>query len=189
MKKHHVFPWFMGLFLLSPLRLLYQNPRKIFSPYIKKGMSILEIGPGMGFFTLPLARITGSSGRVYAVDLQDKMLAVLKKRAALAGLSAIIKTVKCTEDSLHISNLNGEIDFATAFFVVHEIQDQKRLLSEIYSSLKEGGGLFIAEPAHIIGNDEFEKTIKTAAEVGFKISDRPSIKRSKAVLLHKAFQS
>jgi ubiquinone/menaquinone biosynthesis C-methylase UbiE len=47
-------------------------------------MTVLEPGPGMGAFTLELARLVGSSGRVVAVDVQSKMLDGLKRRAKRA---------------------------------------------------------------------------------------------------------
>ena len=50
-------------------------------------MTVLEPGPGMGFFTLELARIVGPEGRVVAVDVQPKMVEGLQKRARRAGLS------------------------------------------------------------------------------------------------------
>jgi len=78
-----VCPWWIGYLLASPLRRrLGQDPVKILSPYVREGMTVLEPGPGMGFFTIPLARLVGPSGRVIAVDLQPKMIESLKRRAA-----------------------------------------------------------------------------------------------------------
>jgi ubiquinone/menaquinone biosynthesis C-methylase UbiE len=55
-------------------------------------MTVLEPGPGMGFFTLELARRVGDAGRVVAVDIQPKMLSVLQRRAAKTGLQNRIET-------------------------------------------------------------------------------------------------
>ena len=52
--------------LASPLRRLLHDPAKILAPYVREGMTVLEPGPGMGFFTLDLARRVGASGRVVA---------------------------------------------------------------------------------------------------------------------------
>src|SRR5713226_6618958 len=79
---HRVGPWWLGYFLLNPLRRFGQNPTNILSPHVREGMTVLEPGPGMGFFTLELARLVGSSGRVIAVEIQPKMLVRLKRRAA-----------------------------------------------------------------------------------------------------------
>ena len=53
---HRVCPWWLGYLLASPLRRLMANPRKLLAPYVHEGMTVLEPGPGMGFFTLELAR-------------------------------------------------------------------------------------------------------------------------------------
>src|SRR5690242_16036997 len=84
---HRVCPWWIGYFLLGPLRRWRQDPRTILAPYMREGMTVLEPGPGMGFFTLEIARLAGPAGRVIAVDIQEKMLARLKRRATKHGLS------------------------------------------------------------------------------------------------------
>lgn len=83
----HVCPWWIGYFLASPIRRISFDPRKILAPFVSEGMTVLEPGPGMGFFTLELARAVGPKGRVVAVDVQAKMLAALERRARRAGLS------------------------------------------------------------------------------------------------------
>jgi hypothetical protein len=57
-------PSWAGYLLASPIRKLLQNPNRILSPYVRAGMNVLEPGPGMGFFTLELARLVGLEGRV-----------------------------------------------------------------------------------------------------------------------------
>ena len=84
---HRVCPWWIGYLLVSPIRKwLGQDPVEILSPYVREGMTVLEPGPGMGFFTIPLARLVGSSGRVIAVDMQPRMIQGLMRRAAKAKL-------------------------------------------------------------------------------------------------------
>ena len=63
------------------------DPEKVVRPFVREGMTVLEPGPGMGFFTIELARLVGPSGRVVAVDIQPKMLDGLKRRAAKAGVA------------------------------------------------------------------------------------------------------
>ena len=70
----HVCPWWMGYFHLGPIRKMLHDPRKILGSYVETGMKVLDVGPGMGFFTLYLARMVGEGGRVYAIDLQEKMI-------------------------------------------------------------------------------------------------------------------
>jgi 2-polyprenyl-3-methyl-5-hydroxy-6-metoxy-1,4-benzoquinol methylase len=54
-----VCPIWVGYLLASPVRKLYQNPKKILGAYVREGMKILDIGCAMGFFSLPLAEMTG----------------------------------------------------------------------------------------------------------------------------------
>ena len=62
------------------IRRLLQNPRKILSPFIKEGMTVLDLGCGPGFFSLDMAHMVGSAGRAIAVDLQQGMLIKLREK-------------------------------------------------------------------------------------------------------------
>lgn len=93
MHHEHVCPWWMGFFLASPLRRLIQNPEKLLKPFIKEGMHILEIGPGMGFFTLPMAHMVGPVGKIFAVDVQQQMLDHLSARAKKPALQTVSTAV------------------------------------------------------------------------------------------------
>ncbi|MBI5905164.1 MAG: methyltransferase domain-containing protein [Deltaproteobacteria bacterium] len=76
-----VCPWWLGWFLAHPWRRRIHNPAGILRPYISEGMTVLEPGPGMGFFTMELARLAGPTGRVVAVDVQPRMLEGVRRRA------------------------------------------------------------------------------------------------------------
>lgn len=183
--EHRVCPWWLGYLLLNPLRLLVHNPDKILKLYLKERMTVLDIGSGMGFFSLPAARIVGDSGKVICVDLQEKMIASLRKRAEKAGLSAIIKTRLCSKESLAIDDLEGQIDFCLAFALAHEVPDKQRLFTEIHKSLKSGGKLFLAEPRGHVPKTEFDNTVSIAQASHFKAASYPEIARTHAVLLQK----
>lgn len=107
-------PWWLGYVLASPLRRLLQDPGAIVQPYVQQGMTVLEPGPGMGFFTVELARRVGSSGRVVAVDVQPRMIAGLKRRLARVGLLERVEARIAPADSLGLADLRGEVDFTLA---------------------------------------------------------------------------
>ena len=65
-----VCPVWIGYLLASPIRKLFQNPKKILYHYVKEGMMVLDIGCAMGFFSLPLSEMVGSKGKVICVDVQ-----------------------------------------------------------------------------------------------------------------------
>ena len=183
--QKHVCPWYIGYVLASPLRRLFQSPEKIVSPYVKRGMNVLEVGPGMGFFSLPMARLVGDAGRIFTVDLQEKMLQNLKRRAVKANLLGRIETRLCNEYSLQISDLADSIDFALAFAVVHEVLDQKHLFKEMSNSLKKGGLFLISEPKGHVTKEEFEDTLSIAQSYGMEKMDSPGIRRSYSAVMKK----
>jgi ubiquinone/menaquinone biosynthesis C-methylase UbiE len=139
----------------------------------------------MGFFTLTLARLSGPNGKVIGVDLQERMLAGLRRRADKTGLSERIETRKSTRESLNTDDLAGSVDFVLAFAVVHEIPDQERLYRELYAVLKPKALVFIAEPGGIISEEAFDASLARAEERGFVILSRPFVHLSHGAILSK----
>ena len=117
-----VCPWWVGYLLVSPLRRLFHNPVTILGPHVNSGMTVVDIGCAMGFFSLPLAEMVGPGGRVVCVDLQERMMRPLNRRATKAGVSDRIETRVCRAHSLGLDDLNGKIDFALAFAVVQVLR-------------------------------------------------------------------
>ncbi len=163
-----------------------QNPNEILGPYLKPGMRILEVGPGMGFFTLPMARLVGEDGQIVCVDVQEKMIRSLAKRARKAGLSSRITARICSGASLQIEDLAGTMDFALAFAVVHEVPDTRMLFQEIYRSLKKDARLLISEPTGHVTQNDFQRTLEIAHAIGFRSVGSPKIRRSLSSLFVKA---
>jgi ubiquinone/menaquinone biosynthesis C-methylase UbiE len=182
---HRVCPWWLGYWLVCPMRRRSQNPAEILAPRVHEGMTVLEPGSGMGFFTLELARQVGTSGRVIAVDIQAKMLDRLKRRAAQAGLQGRLEARVASSDSMGISDLRSSVDFTLAFAVVHEFPDAARFFAEVAEASKPGATILFAEPAGHVKTPEFESELKGALQAGFSVADRPAIKRSHAALLRK----
>ena len=180
---HRVCPWWIGYFLLGPLRRWRQDPRTILAPYVRDGMTVLEPGPGMGFFTLEIARLAGPAGRVIAVDIQEKMLAQLRRRAAKRGLSGRIETRVARPDSLALDDLKGKCDFALAFAMVHELPAAAPFFRETAAAMKPGALLLFAEPRGHVKLPEFEAELQAASAAGFILVERPSIGGSHAALL------
>jgi SAM-dependent methyltransferase len=185
MEHHHVCPWWIGYLLASPLRRLSYDPHVILAPYVREGMTVLEPGPGMGFFTLELARMVGPQGRVIAVDVQAKMLDGLKRRAARAGLLERIETRLVGPASMGLTDLQCAIDFTLAFAVVHELPRGAPFFAEAAATSRPGAGLLLAEPDGRVKVAEFDAELKAAADAGFSVISHPSIRRSRAALLRK----
>jgi cyclopropane fatty-acyl-phospholipid synthase-like methyltransferase len=180
-----VCPWWAGYLLASPIRRWMQNPETLLGRYIEPGMTILEPGPAMGFFTLPMAQMAGPAGRVVAVDIQPKMIDGLRRRAAKAGLSERVDARLAQTDSLGIDDLKGKVDFVLAFGMVHEVPSAENFFREAASALKADGQLLLAEPEGHVNPARFAKEMDAARRAGLVKLERVAVRRSHAALFEK----
>jgi SAM-dependent methyltransferase len=153
--------------------------------HVRQGMTVLEPGPGMGFFTLELARLVGDTGRVIAVDVQPRMLDGLRRRAAKAGVLARVDARLAAPDALGIADLAGTVDFTLAFAMVHELPSAAPFFRELAQASKPGARLLFAEPAGHVGNTQFEAELRAACDAGFQPVQPLSLRRNHAVLLER----
>lgn len=178
-----VCPWWLGRLLANPFRRWAQHPEAILRPHVVAGMTVLEPGPGMGFFTLELARLVGPGGRVVAVDVQPRMLKGLRRRAERAGLAERIETRLARSDSLGVEDLAGRAGFALAFAVVHELPDAGRFFEEVRRALATGARMLLAEPTHHVGAEAFAEMLRTAERAGLAAVGAPPVRWSRTALL------
>ncbi|MCP4135647.1 MAG: class I SAM-dependent methyltransferase [bacterium] len=185
--KKKIFPLLEGYILAGPIRRLTLNPKKTFMPYITEGMKVLDAGCGMGFFTLPMAKLVGETGRVFSVDTHEKMIELLRERAAKAGLAKRITADVCPADAPAFNGNEDlyDIDFALAFAVVHEVPHRETMLANIYNSLKKGGMFLMAEPRGHVSKKYFKGSISLAEKTGFTVLEYPGINLNHAVLFEK----
>jgi len=148
-------------------------------------MTVLEPGCGMGYFSLPLARLVGSEGKVICVDFQPRMIEGLRRRARRAGLLGRIETSVCMPGDLGLSHWNGRIDLAVAIHTVHEVEDEGAFLGQIARALRPGGSLLVIEPRGHVARDAFDATLSAGERVGLFERDRPAVRRKLAAVLVK----
>lgn len=175
----HVCPWWLCFTFDNPLRKIIHDPVEILNPYVHKGDKAIDIGPGMGYFTLPLAQLVCSTGRVTAIDIQPKMLSALMARAQKKGVSDRIKTHLASPDSI---GFYEKADFILAFWMAHEVPDQRRFLSEIRNLMKPEGLFLLVEPVLHVSKKNFALAIEKAKELGFVIKESPKIRMSQSAL-------
>ena len=180
--SERICPWWLCRTFDNPLRRLIHKPEKIFSGLIEPGMVVLDAGCGMGYFSIGMAHLLKGSGKVLSADLQEKMLEGLKKRATRTGVQDVISPVLCKP---HALGINEPVDFALAFWMVHETPDQAVFLSEIYSALKPGGSLLITEPIFHVSSKSFTETLAHSWHAGFKLESSPKVAFSRTALLRK----
>jgi SAM-dependent methyltransferase len=181
LNKNHTCPWWLCFTFDNPLRKLIHNPIKILNPFIKKDDSVLDLGPGMGYFTLPICEIVGNNGTVYAADIQKKMLDRINLRAKQKNIKNL-KTFLLGEDGL---NIDFSFDLILLFWMFHEVSEKEALLKELKNKLKDSGKMLIVEPKIHVGTKNFAKELDIAQNVGFDIIDYPKILISNSAVLMK----
>jgi ubiquinone/menaquinone biosynthesis C-methylase UbiE len=129
--------------------------------------------------------MVGPKGKVVVVEVQQKMLDVLKKRARKKGLSDRINPRLVKNGGMGLSDLAGQVDFAAAIHVVHEVPDAAVFFKDILAALKPGGRLLIIEPKGHVSPEAFEKTLDTARAAGFSPAELPVKIRGRSTLLVK----
>jgi len=181
-RRPHVCPWWCCFSIDNALRRLVQNPDAAIGRYVREGDTVLDVGPGMGYFTIPMAKRVGEKGKVIAADVQQQMLSFLRRRAERKGLEKRIVLQHCSKESLGIQT---QVDFILAFWMVHEVSDRPGFLAELFSMLRSGGYFFLAEPSIHVGGGAFEETVTLALKAGFVLKDRPRVFMSRCALFEK----
>lgn len=114
---------------------------------IGEGISVLDFGCGYGAYTIPVAKLTAQSGKVYALDRDREALDVLMKKALYAGLTNV---VRLDADGAVAIELDDEsIDAVIMFDVLHSFYfplriDRRIVLNEIHRILKPSATLCIS---------------------------------------------
>lgn len=175
----HTCPWWLCFTFDNPVRRLLHNPEKILGGLIAPGQTVADIGCGMGYFSVPMARLSGEGGRVFAIDLQQEMLDALKRRAARQNVDGRIHTHLAQPNRIGLAE---PVDFVLTFWMVHEVKALMAFLSEIKGMLKPDGRFLMVEPKIHVSQASFEKSVESARSVGLEPVATPAISVSRAVL-------
>ena len=181
-ETHRICPVERSGSLDSRFRKWAHNPAKLLKKHVSGNMTVMDIGCGPGFFSVEMAKMLGPQGKVLAVDMQKAMLDKVKSKIMGTRLQEKIELHLCQQNSLAIDR---EIDFALAFYVIHEILNKENFFAEVYYNLKNGGRMYIAEPWFHVNKKAFLQMLELLQKQGFHIIDRPKVGFSRAVLVEK----
>jgi ubiquinone/menaquinone biosynthesis C-methylase UbiE len=178
--SNKVCPWWFAYSFDNPLRRLVHKPEEILGGLVHPGEIALDLGCGMGYFTIALAELVGPQGKVFAVDVQEKMLAGVRRRLQHKGLASRVQLHQC---SLERIGLSEPVDFALAFWMVHEVPDQRAFLEEVHFLLKPSARFLLVEPVGHVSTSAFQQTVQVAQSVGFNIFATRRVRFSQAIIL------
>jgi ubiquinone/menaquinone biosynthesis C-methylase UbiE len=178
----HICPWWFAYTFDNPFRRFFHNPEKMLGSYVSRGMTVLDVGCGMGFFSIGLARLVGDMGCVIAADVQPKMLGVMQKRSEKVGVSSIIRLHRSETNNLGVDT---PVDFILAFWMVHEVPDPKSFFHQMGACLKTDGRILIAEPKFHVSSKRFQESLVLAQASGLNFCETPSIMFSRSAVLKK----
>jgi SAM-dependent methyltransferase len=154
-----------------------EQPEKVLDTLkISPGSIIADIGAGIGYYSLRLAKRVGPQGRVLATDIQPEMLARLRVNMKKADISNV-EPILCTPTDTKLPV--GQLDLALMVDVYHELANPEETMAQVRQALKPGGRLVLieyrGEDPKVPIKPEHKMTLKQIREelepMGFRIQE------------------
>lgn len=162
----------------------FLDPNRIIKYFdLKKGDFVADFGAGHGFFTIPMARMVGGEGKVYAVDIQKGALDIIREKARHENLLNI-ELVWADLDQPNGSKLKDKfIDFILIANILFQAEEKQELFHEAYRLLRESGRCAIVEW------DEFGTSFGPAIASRIKKSSAEDLARAAGFQLEREFET
>ena len=139
-----IFPYQFAFTLLVPLRNIFLSPKQLIKRLeLEDHQKVLEVGPGPGYFSIPVAKVL-INGRLVIADIQQEMLDYAKKRIEKKELKNI-EYYLCDGNTFRFPNHAFDRIFMVT--VIGEVENKKTYMDEFLRMLKPGGILSISEAA------------------------------------------
>jgi 2-polyprenyl-3-methyl-5-hydroxy-6-metoxy-1,4-benzoquinol methylase len=153
--------------ILDLIRPLFEPPQRLIQPYVKKGQVVADLACAWGYYTFPLADLVGPEGKVYAVDLGEKCIRAIQKKADNGGYHNIEAHASSASDVSFIKD--GSVDFVLAYGLLCSMENDRQLaVNEIKRILKSSGQAYISlgfpPPLGLVDQEEWDKILE-----GFRV--------------------
>lgn len=177
-----IFPHQWAFTLLIPLRNLVLSPNKLIRRMkLTSEMKVLEVGPGPGYFSGPVARFL-EKGKLFLADIQPEMLEKARKRIDKRNIRNVEYYI-CDGQNFELPDNHFDRIFLVT--VLGEIETPELYLSEFYRMMKPGGILSISEQAGDPDKLSIEETKELALHFDFTLSELFGNKRSYTINFRK----
>ncbi len=176
----HTCPWWFTYAFDNPLRKLFQHPERTLESTVWEGQRVLDLGCGMGYFAVAAARLVGPEGRVHAVDLQQKSLDALERRAEKAGVADRIRLHRQDAAALELPEA---VDAAYAIWTLHEMRPLDAVAERLAAVLPTDARLLVAEPKIHVTEHGFGRILATLRDAGFVPGQRVKVGLSRGLIL------
>ena len=163
-------PQFLANLIDNPMRRRIQPPSEMPLRHgITPGMTVLEVGPGNGRYTIETARYVGQSGQVITTDIEPKMIERVEQRAQTEGIKNLEAKVA---DVYTLPFENGFFDAIYMITVIGEIPDPEKAMREFHRVLSPSGTLafseFLTDPDYPLA----QNLIRKANRANFQLKKR-----------------
>jgi len=126
----------------EPARIQRHDPSKIFARSgLSLGMSVLDLGCGTGFFSVPASKIVGRNGTIYAIDTLKPMLKIVSDKLTS---NSILNVHLLQSNAVNIPIRDGTVDLALLANIYFDLP-KKILLPEIRRVLRRSGVMVVLE--------------------------------------------
>lgn len=163
-------PQFMANVIDNPLRHRIQPPVETPARHgIEPGMTVLEVGPGNGTYSVATARRVGDRGKVVTIDIEPRMIERVRRRAQAEGVDNIEAKVANVYD---LPFADGFSDAIYMIAVIGEIPEPDRAMREFHRLLSPSGTLAFSEFLWDPDYPRAKTLTRKAAAAGFQLKKR-----------------
>lgn len=139
---------------------------------VHEGMVVADLGAGTGVYTVPLARLVGESGRVYAVEVQKDFLSNIKNATTAQGFKNVELIWGDIERPLGTKIKEGSVDAVVISNVLFQAEDKAGLFREANRILKTGGKMLLVDWKESFGGLGPSKNSVVPADIAREMCER-----------------